>query len=423
MNLIQPNGLILRVICLLACMSLTARPHVSWSRDDNQQELKLNWKAVKKLVAVHPALEGATHNINAANGMVLTAGTGENPELEGTVGYGMARDGDEKRVEWGVSLSIPLDWIARRSARRDAAMAGLKTAEQEKIALQRDIVLELRVLFLELLFNQERVRVFETLARETGRLSEMVASRVQNGESRNVEAVQMRVEAEKISADLVLARAALQISRDRLGVWLAGKPGTAIVAEGDIAALPTVPSLDNRHIESTIAQHPAYRVAEAEIAGAAASATREEKEKIPDIAISPFFDSELDRRAVGVGVSVSLPLMNRNRGSIEAAYSRYKSKQASLETVKRELHATLLEYRTSCTAARNVAALYQNVILPDAETAANTIRRTYELGEATLFEAISATRMRIEVQLQLVDALESAQQSCIRFNDAAGKEL
>ena len=423
MKRILPEGRLICLACLLMGTSLVAHPDNAFGNKDTGRERTLDWNTVKQLVTSHPALAAAEYQIEAAQNRVGSATAADNPELEGAVGYGRARDGDQTRVEWGISLSIPLDWIARRNAQGDAARALVKSAEQEKAVLKRDILLALRLLFVDVLYHQQRVRVFESLAEEGDRLSRLVDARVQNGESRSVEAVQMRVEAEKISAALVLARAELQISRDRLGVWLASPPGTVILATGDVSALPAEPSTDREKMEHSIAQHPIYGLAEAELAVAAASARREEREKIPAFAMTPFFDSELDRRAFGVGVSMSLPLWNRNRGNIDAARSQIKSREASLENVKRELQGNLLEYQTSCRAAIAVAARFRDVILPDADTAASTMRRTWELGETTLFEVISANRMRIEVQLELVSAFERAQQSCSRFSIAAGEEL
>jgi cobalt-zinc-cadmium efflux system outer membrane protein len=394
-------------------------PTFAAAQNNPPDVVNIKWDDLLEIVDENPALRSQTHKIEAAKSNVKSARAVPNPELEGAAGYGMAVDGSESRVEWGLSLSIPLDWLGKRGARTKAARAEVRATESEKEALRREVTLQLRLLFLDLLYNQERVAALEQLSAQTDSLAKVVQVRVDNGESRSVEAVQVRVEARKISGELVIAKSELKTSQNRLGTWINTGNQKTLVAVGDATTLPSSPPT-SFSIEEYLAAHPDLKTIDAQLEAAAVSVQVEKRERIPEIAVAPFFDSELDRRAVGIGLSVGLPLWNFNTGNIEKAQSRFLAKKESRELRRREIQSELLAYRTACESGVEVATNYKNLILPDAQSAAETVKRTYELGEATLFEAINASRTLIETHLQFVAASLQAQKQCSRFTIATG---
>lgn len=419
MSIIQPMRLCRQLGTITFLAVFLGMPTWTIARVSPSEEVRVEWNNVLEMVEEHPAIQSQSHRIEAAKSGVKAAGAVPNPELEGTAGYGMANDGSESRIEWGLSLSIPLDWLGKRSARIDVASAEVRATELKREALRRDVLLQLRLLFWELLYNQERVNALRQLSAQTDGLAKIVQTRVDSGESRSVEAVQVKVEAQKIFGELVLAQSELQISQNRLGTWINSDSRRVLVAVGDATILPVIPPA-SIPVEKLLASHPDLRAEEAQLAVTSAAIKTEKKERIPEFAVAPFYDSELDRRAVGVGLSIGLPLWNFNTGNIEKAQSRFLAEKASLELRRREIRSDLLAYRTTCEAGINVATSYRDQILPEAQKASDTIKRTYELGEATLFETLVASRTLIETHLQFVAASLQAQKACSRFAAATG---
>ena len=149
----------------------------------------------------------------------------------------------------------------------------------------------------------------------------------------------------------------------------------------------------------------------------------EKRERIPDWALTPFFDSELDRRAVGVGIAFELPLWNHNRGNIDKSRNALLEHEAQREMLLLELRSELVELEASCGAGALVAASYRDRILPQVASVAQTVERTYQLGEASLFEVLSATHALIETRLQFVSAALNAQIACSRLAAMKGDDL
>ena len=407
----------LNVVALGAMLFLGVSSAVATTPDS--KEIQITWSDLQAMVDAHPSLRTQQYEIETARSAVTAAGAVPNPELEAEVGYGKAREGAESRLEWGVSLSIPLDWLGKRDARITAAQASVRVHESAKEALRRDVTLQLHLLFKTLLYQQERIAALRELTVQTDALNKIVQTRVDNGESRAIEAVQIRVEAGKISTELVIAESELKISQQRLAAWMNVAHDVILVAKGDATLLPNSPQ-STSSLEKHVLNSPDMNMLQAEVDAAQATIEAEKRERIPEIAVAPFFDSELDKRSVGLGISFALPLWNFNNGNIQVAQGDYQAKKTRLELRRREIESELLSYRTSCDAAIEVAASYEKQILPDAQLVFKTINRTYELGEATLVEVISASRTLIETHLQFLTASLQAQEACSRFVASTG---
>ena len=61
--------------------------------------------------------------------------------------------------------------------------------------------------------------------------------------------------------------------------------------------------------------------------------------------------------------------------------------------------------------------------MPRSETAASTMERTYQLGEASLLEVIDARRTLLDSRRLYLSALAQAQLDCSRLGALAGEEL
>jgi len=101
---------------------------------------------------------------------------------------------------------------------------------------------------------------------------------------------------------------------------------------------------------------------------------------------------ELDRRAYGVGLEVDLPLWNWNSGRIARAEALLAAGRKRAEATRREVEATVLEVQAACQASVLTATRLKDNVVPRSESAARTMDRTYQLGEASLLEVIDARR-------------------------------
>jgi cobalt-zinc-cadmium efflux system outer membrane protein len=389
---------------------------------DGSPQREVTWPEIVRLVDAHPRIVAGQHETRAARAAVDAAGAAPNPRLEGSVAYGRARDGSASKVVRGLELSIPLGWIARRGARIAAAEAEARSAAAEAQALRRDLLLQLGQLFWSLVYEQARVAALGELSEQTRALARTVGRRVDQGEARPVEATRVELEAEKIAGDLELARSSLATRRSQLSLWLGVDPGRQQVrAVADLAALPR-PMTTNRARRRAGAGHPAIAAAKARVAARAADHTLQRRARIPSVALAAFADHELDRRAYGVGLAIDLPLWNWNTGAIQRSADKLAAARNRVDAETRAREATAIAAQARCQAGVTLSRRYRQRILPRATSAAQTIEKTYRLGEASLLEVIDARRTLLETRRQFLAALVQAQTDCHRLDALAGEE-
>jgi len=385
-------------------------------------EVRVTWRDIRALVDRHPRVAEAAQRSRAARAAIDAAGAVPNPELTARAAYGRARDAAVSRTEWALELAVPLGWIARRGPKIHAARAEAGVVEAESAGLRRQVLLRLRTHFWNLVHAQERVAALTELDAQTAALASVVKQRVEKGESRPVEAVRATVVAEQIAGELALARATLEARRAQLGLWLGLRPARRLVATADLAALPS-PLPAARAVQRVQAGHPGVVAARARVDALEAGVRLERRARLPSVSIQAFTDHELDRAAYGAGLVVELPLWSWNSGRIRRAEAELAAGRQRLAADRLELELSVVEARASCKGRVELARRYRDQILPQATTAARTIERTYELGEAPLLEVIDARRTLLETKSQLLTALRQAQLACSRLAILAGEDL
>lgn len=384
--------------------------------------INVTWPDIVRLVERHPRFAAGRLQIDAARGFAAAAGAVPNPTVEGSVGQGRSWAGDATRFEWGLTLSVPLGWLAQRGSRIAEAEAEVEVAAAESQQLRREILLELLTLYWSLGHEQARVVSLDSLAAQTAGLVAAVRRRVEKGEARPVEATRVEIELDRVGNELDAARLALSAGQAALALWLGAPEGQTIVVAGDLAALPAVLDRDTA-MARTEATHPAVRLTRARTRALGAALDTEKRARVPSASLGGFAAHELDRRAYGVGLAVTLPVWNWNRGGIARAEAQLSASRQQAGATARQLATTVIEAQSACQASATVAGRLGHSMVPRSESAAATMERTYQLGEASLLEVIDARRTLLETRRLYLKALAQAQIDCGRLGLLVGEEI
>jgi len=384
--------------------------------------VKMTWPDIVRLVDQQPRLAAGKFQIDVAHGGVDAARAVPNPTLETTGGQGLARIGDDSRGEWGLALSVPLGWIAQRGSRIDAAEAEVDVAVAESKALRRDVLLQLRTLFWNLADEQARVATSEVLEAQTSALVQTVKRRVEKGEARPVEGTRVEIELEKVTSELEAAGTSLSARQAEFALWLGVPAGKMLVAVADLDVLPVAVDRDTA-LAKARTTHPALAVARARTRLLEAEVGTERMARVPSFSITGFTASELDRRAYGIGLGVDVPIWNWNSGRIAQAEAKLAVGRNQAATTALEVEATVIEAQAACRASVATAIRQKDRVVPLSVTAAFTMERTYQLGEASLLEVMDARRTLLDSSRLYLSALAQAHIDCSRLSALVGEEL
>jgi len=232
----------------------------------------------------------------------------------------------------------------------------------------------------------------------------------------------VEIELEKVITELESARAALSARQAAVALWLGSSAGETIIAIADLGALPVVPDLDTARAK-TQATHPAVAVARARMHALTAELDTENLARVPAFSLAGFTANELDRRAYGVGLAVTLPVWNWNSGGIAQAEAKLAASRKQAEATSLDLETTVIETQAACQSSVLTAARLGRNMVPRSETVASVMERTYQLGEASLLEVIDSRRTLLDSKRLYLSALAQAQIDCTRLGVLIGEEL
>jgi cobalt-zinc-cadmium efflux system outer membrane protein len=354
---------------------------------------------LKEAQASAPRLALGAAETRVAEGQAAQAAVRPNPTLglmvENAAGSGPYKDFDS--AETTLSIEQPFELGSKRAARTSAAQADLAAAQARAAFGQVDFARDLALAYANAEAAQQRLAI----ARDSADLAQADAKAarllVDNGKEAQVRAIQAEAGFASARADMAVARAETDTALARLSA-LTGSPETyTAVAGGLLDAAPATPLTGP-------AFSPAVAAARAERDAAERRIALERARRAPDLAVSfgvRQFQSD-DSTAAVLGLSVPLPLFDRNRGSVAAAMANAQAAQARLAMAQAEQDGD----RRAATA--QVAAAGQTLDASrQAEDAASEAYRLarigYDAGRLPLSELLAARRDLIAARGRAVD--------------------
>jgi len=380
-----------------------------------------------RLALAQPRLQAAAHEAAAADALVGQAGSLPNPEL------GYLREGrDSGARTTTVQISQPIELGGKRGARVLLAREEAALAHTELAARRRDVRADVIAAYYTLLVARRQRALAEDLTGLARRSAEVAAQRVAAGKVPPLDETRARLAAVDAAFELTRAEAALAVAAVQLNALL-GKPGRAVApAQGDAGLSPALPpefppQLPPQlppELSAESATPEAGADADIETAGAVtrarkrlaqqqAQAALERAARIPDLTLTlgTQRDDSVGRRQAVVGVSLPLPLFDRNTGRLTAALRRTEQARAELAAARIESGAALAAARTRYRAARQEAALLRRDVLPGARSAWELTLRGFEAGKFALLDVLDVQRTWFQAQSREAGATLAAWQA------------
>jgi len=366
-------------------------------------------KLVQQALQRNPELNFFVADIAAARGAVRTAGTVRNPELTTEAGYKNSREnsggasGDGAML--ALSFSQTFEYPGRIALRKAIANHDLGLAELHLEQFRLTLAARVRSLAYAMTSARERTKAVEEVASRTEALNDVLKQRPLAG-------VAPQLEAQIVSANLITFQRQEReaaLAERTIAAELNQLCGRSADAALSVNANPTVftavsvPSLVN------VSRSNAFdiRIRQAELARQGFKVALSKNERFPAIAVGPFYSLEnaIDReQRVGLGISLPLPLWDRNVGNIESSKARQQQAQASLVLAEREVERRVTQTAAMLEAKRAEIETWKSGALAKLREATELADRNYRLGAVPL-------TIYIEIQKQYLEAISA-------FNDA-----
>jgi cobalt-zinc-cadmium efflux system outer membrane protein len=159
-----------------------------------------------------------------------------------------------------------------------------------------------------------------------------------------------------------------------------------------------------------VEQTAEWRLAAAQVERGEASLGSEKAQRIPDLTVSLGSQySREDRERVNVvGLSMPLPLFDRNQGNVLVAARRADQARDLRNAVELRLRSETRSALSQWATAMQEVQAYDRTILPSAQQAVDTATRGFEMGKFAFLDVLDAQRTLIEARGLYLQALASA---------------
>jgi cobalt-zinc-cadmium efflux system outer membrane protein len=372
---------------------------------------------VQKALATHPELRYYEAQIAVAEGGKTKAGEIQNPDLMTGVGNWRVRDLATNNVSdgptWAVQLTQTFEWPGRLSLRKAIAQKDIELAQLGLEQLRAALAARVRTISWKMLAAQEKTKAADEVAKRFHSLAEVLLQRDPAGAAPRLEARIIQASALTLGAEATLARNELASARFELNQLLGEKAEHPLELKMENLTLNPPPALEpllvnarkkNFDLRARIidVQQQGYEVKLAE------------NERWPSITVQPYIQrqqNETRETQVGIGVSIPLPLWNRNKGAIEAAKAKEVQAEVMLTAQMRQLERDVAAQASHYKIHVEELAKWPADTLASFRKAATEADEHYRLGALPL-------STYTELQRQYIDSVKAVLESQLGAVDA-----
>ncbi|MDK2760731.1 MAG: TolC family protein [Sphingopyxis sp.] len=293
------------------------------------------------------------------------------------------------RSETTVQFNQPIELGGKRSARIAAGEAGVEAARARGVDARLNYAYDLARAYGGAEIADRRIGLAEDELAKAEDDLRVARALVGAGKEARLRSLQAETDANSLRAALSTAVAERVVAYARLSA-LAGQ-GSQYMRLSE----PLLTRLDQGPQYGPIdpLRTAPYLAAKAERDAAAYRVTLARKQAVPDVTISLGARRlQGDRaNALLVGISLPLPILDRNRGNVAAAQAELRGAGARVEAARLE-SASLIEAVTTMNEAANVRVAAAQKTLETAEESYRLARIAYEAGKSPLIELLTARR-------------------------------
>ena len=375
-------------------------------------------------LAHNPELMAFARGFGASEAAIVQAGVLPNPVLGAAgenLGNNRLKEGGDRATVLQLEQLIELG--GKRTARRKLAETGRDLAAWDYQAKRANLILQVSVAFIDVLIGQQRQSLAEESLALARLFADSVSKRVAAGKASPVEETKARLTLFSVEVELEQAKRELAAARQRLSsLWNNPAPRFE-TAVGDLERMVTLPSREQ--LFGRARANPDLARWGAEIAQRDAAVDVAKAKGVPDLTLTGGVArfSQFNDTAYTVGVSIPIPLFDRNRGGILEATRLLDKTVDQKRAAENRVHTELTNAEQRLAAIRVQIETLRTSILPGAQSAFDATRKGYELGKFGFIDVIDAQRTLSLVRSQYLGALATYHRGVREIERLIGDDL
>ena len=307
----------------------------------------------------------------------------------------------------GLSLQQMVPFPGKLSLAGEIADHAAEAAALRTDAFAQDLALQIKLTYYDLYLHQEHDRHVQHFQRTLQDFEEIAAVRYEVGQGGQQAILKAQLEKN------ALARERIMLTEKRRNLIetlarLTNRPDLVAHAGEVVVTAPDVPLDTTVAVQVALAKRPEVEALKAEMEGADAEVDLARKNFLPDFTLEAgFMDMSDMNRLVNlgnrfmIGGGITIPLQTgRRRAALEEAKLRRSQVDAHYEALQTEIQTRVNELNSRLREQGRALALYDQTLVPQAETTLEATLSAYTTGRADFLDLLDAERMVFNVHVE-----------------------
>ncbi len=361
-----------------------------------------------------PSFQATLADLGVARADLADAGLLRNPILSLLFPLG------PKQLEF--TLQYPFDVFVQRPARVAAAKLNVQAVGQRLVWDALSLIAQVRSAHADAIVADRRLLLANENATLTRRLADIADARFRAGDISDLEARAPRNDALRTN---VVQRAA-QHDRDLARLTLAGLLGSNETPDRlepkPSAAYDSAPCVvDEARLNDALASRPDVRAAELGIETATARARWERSRVLALIGVLDANGKGTEGFEMGPGITIDLPLFNRNQGGKARATAEIERASQLYATARIQVVTDVRSAAVRVAQAQQALEAWTQDIVPSLEIEQRRAEGAYQAGEVPLLNVLDVSRRLVDGRMQQLNAEADLVRSRITLDRAMGR--
>ena len=373
-------------------------------------------------------LQAARSSVDVARARLLQAGLRPNPRLDlGARSDFLFNNEGEYAISAGISQDFPI--AGRIGRQKQVARVDIALAEAEIANVQRRIAEDIAGKFYKLLISQQQIVTLDGLIAVEGKLARITRNRFKAAEVSELDVNTVQLDAQRLMIERSLLLSEQQASTVAINTLVGRAPGTSLELAGALPGSDAIPGLQ-RLQDRALRQRPDFQGALLGVDRAASEAALARSQRWQDLTVGLELSQERQvvlgapaqgtDRAIGVSVSVPLPLHNKSQGLIAEANANGDQARARVAALRAGIAAEVISAHAEATRLQSMLAQFRNSMLPTSQRSVRIARQGYDMGLIPVFEVVQAQRQLADLNKTYLATLDQFLQTLVRLHASAG---
>lgn len=355
-------------------------------------------QAVRHALTYSPSLQAMRAEARALEAEISQAGLPKNPEfdleIEEFAGSGSRRGFDGAEITAAVSQQFETG--GKRSKRTLVAALKAEALRAELAAGEREVRIAVDRAFTTLSETRDIRILSERNLERAGENLSALESLLDAGKSNRIDVAKAKLAVSEARELLAQARSAESAAAADLSQTWGGGGSDVTTPDSLDVSTGSAP----RSGDSALRSHPAMKAAALRYAGAQATYELERARRFSDVSVGGGVRQlrDANETAAVFGVSVPLPIFDRNQGNIQAAKERLGRAKAEALATESGLRNQLTRFSSDLRAARARTAEFDSKTVTAALQALEDTQEAYISGKASILEVLDARETLFDVE-------------------------